>query len=79
MKEAIANEDMDTLHSLISPLCVRNPDRTVKEWKPGYRELADFSYAYEEYLEKKHKNTSTEEILKELELAETPRIHRKIW
>ena len=26
MKEAIANEDMDTLHSLISPLCVRNPD-----------------------------------------------------
>lgn len=78
MKEAIANEDMDTLHSLISPLCVRNPDDTVKEWKPGYRELADFSYSYEEYLKKKQKNTTTEEILKELELSEAPHIHRKI-
>lgn len=77
MKAAIASEDIDTLNDLIHTLCVINPDNTIKEWKTGYKELRDFSYSYEEYLEKKKKNTTTEGILKELEQSERAQAQRK--
>lgn len=78
MKAAIASEDIDTLNDLIYTLVVINPDNTIKEWKPGYSELRDFSHSYGDYLNKKKTNTTTEEILKELEHSERTQTHKNV-
>ena len=70
MKEAIKQEDVSRLKALVSKMVTYNYDGTTRHWERGYEQVSTFVYKFEEYVNMKNQNVSTEEVLKKLHNAE---------
>ena len=71
MKDAINHFDIDRLNDLVSKMVHQNRYGYHGEYKePGYDKLRDFADKFGEYIKKRDKNISTEEILKKLKNTE---------